>query len=285
MTPTRLGSWARALRPAHWTKNVPVAAGLAFGGRLSDPHAVRSTFFLFASFCLVASAGYLANDVVDRREDRLHPARRARPVAAGEISPRAALGGAAVLGAAGLAGGAALLPFPAALCLAAYAATTLVYTLLARRVFALATALVVLGFLLRVQGGASAAGVVPSPWLLALTAILSLAMAVAKRASEEREAKGSVSRGLRAATDALLLLAAGGYVAWTLSPATVSLHGTRWLVATALPVVLALARFRFRLRAEREGRGPADLFARDPVLLALAALWVGSSIVVLRVAG
>ena len=68
--------------------------------------------------------------------------------------------------------------------------------------------------------------------------------------------------------------AAAGYLAWTQAPDTVALHGTRALAWTAVPVVLALARFRSRLRRDTTGQGPAELVARDPVVLGLGALWV-----------
>lgn len=278
-------AWAGALRPWHWTKNVPVAAGLVFGQRLHDPEAVAATLVCFAAFCLVSSAGYLVNDVVDREEDRRHPARNSRPIASGAIRPGEALLAAAVLGGGGLAAGFALLPVAASLFLAGYAATTTSYTLVARRVLGLAPVLVAGGFVLRVWGGAAAARVVPSPWLLVLTALLALTLSVAKRESEEREAKGEANRRLRLATDSMLLASAAGYGAWTVWPTTVALHRTGWLDVTALPVVLALLRFRTLLRRETSGRGPADLLARDPLLLSFAGLWVASVLVVLALAG
>ena len=51
----------------------------------------------FIYFCLVSSAGYLVNDVLDRKKDALHLLKKFRPIAAGEISTPAALAGAAVL--------------------------------------------------------------------------------------------------------------------------------------------------------------------------------------------
>jgi decaprenyl-phosphate phosphoribosyltransferase len=148
-------------------------------------------------------------------------------------------------------------------------------------VVALAVAAVVAGFVLRVVAGAAAAGVAPSPWLLGLTAVLASALATAKRESEERRARGEARPGLRRATDAMLVAAALGYLAWTLAPDTRSIHAGRALWPTTVPVVLALARFRARLRAERAGAGTAEIAARDPVLLALAAAWVAACAVAL----
>src|SRR5918993_1705524 len=86
---------ARAMRPAQWLKNGIVFAGLVFGGKLLEPTAVASATLAALAFCLLSSGFYLVNDVRDLDADRLHPVKRLRPVAAGELAPRTA----AVLGA------------------------------------------------------------------------------------------------------------------------------------------------------------------------------------------
>jgi 4-hydroxybenzoate polyprenyltransferase len=270
---SRLAALFRAVRPAHAWKNVPVLAPLLFGGRAGDPSARVAAAVAFASFCAVASAGYLANDVHDAPEDRRHPRKRERPVASGALSPAAALAAAVALLVAGLGAAALVLPPSAAAAIAVYGALSATYTLLLSRTPWLGVAAVVLGFVLRVVSGALAVEVAPSPWLVGLTALLAAALAVAKRESEARRVHGDAGRAARGPTDALLLATAAGYLLYTQAPATVALHGTRALGVSAVPVALALARFRARLRREREGRGPAEIVATDPVVLGLGALW------------
>src|SRR3954469_4947639 len=89
-----------ALRPRQWLKNLLVFAGLVFAAQLGDAGRWLGALAVLAAYCAISSAAYLVNDVRDREDDRLHPIKRARPIARGELSPRAAL----VL-AAGLAGG------------------------------------------------------------------------------------------------------------------------------------------------------------------------------------
>jgi decaprenyl-phosphate phosphoribosyltransferase len=280
---SKIAALVRAARPAHAVKNVPVLAPALFGRRLSDPDGRAAAAVAFGCFCLAAAAGYLWNDARDVAADRAHPRRRTRPIAAGTLSPRSATVAAAVLAATALSAAFALLPGAAAAVLAAYLATTATYTLAGRRVVALATAFVAAGFVLRVLGGALAVSVAPSPWLLILTAVLAVSLALAKREAEARRSAGESPAALRLAVDAGLAAAAVGYLAWTLWPSTVALHGTRALWVTALPVVAALLRFRARLRADRDGRSPADLVARDPLLLALGAAWAVSCALVLAV--
>jgi len=253
---------------------VVVGAALLFGHRAADLHAWANVLGTFLAFCAVSSAGYLVNDVVDRAADRARPTRAARPVATGEVSVRSALFGAAAIYAASFLAAAQWLPSGVLFALAAYVTLTLLYTFVLRRVPGLAPVAVAAGFVLRAWGGAPAAGVAASPWLLALTGVLSLALAVAKREADDRSGPAAAPSRLSRATDALLVLAAAGYLAWTQAPDTVALHGTRALAWTAVPVVLALARFRSRLRRDTTGQGPAELVARDPVVLGLGALWV-----------
>ncbi len=269
-----------ALRPTHWLKNAPVLAGIVFGRRIGDGTAVRSVALAFAAFCLVASAGYLVNDLVDRDVDRAHPRKCRRPIASGALAPRAA-----VALAVGLALAAAMLaravPASARLCLAAYAVVSLAYTLGLRRVPTMGALAVAAGFVLRAAAGAYAAVVSPSPWLLSLTGVLALALVVSKREAEERRRRTEAPSALRRTTDALLLASALGYVAYGFAPDTVSLHGTRWLPLTALPVVAAILRYRRRLRTSSDGQGPAELVAADPLLVVLGAAWAATSVAVL----
>src|SRR5690348_7066523 len=74
-----------SLRPSQWTKNLFVFLGLIFGQRLLDPHAVSLASAAFAIFCVLSGVVYLINDVADREADRLHPIKRRRPIASGEV--------------------------------------------------------------------------------------------------------------------------------------------------------------------------------------------------------
>src|SRR5712675_1605348 len=92
-----------SLRPAQWTKNLLVFAGLLFGRRLFDPASVVDAVSAFVVFCALSGVVYLVNDVADRDSDRLHPLKAQRPIASGALPVPAAVGVALALGAAGLA--------------------------------------------------------------------------------------------------------------------------------------------------------------------------------------
>src|SRR3984885_9559539 len=73
-------------RPKERIKNVFVFAGLLFSGKFNHPHDVFMAFVTFVAFCLISSAGYFVNDLIDVELDRKHPKKRFRPLAAGELS-------------------------------------------------------------------------------------------------------------------------------------------------------------------------------------------------------
>src|ERR687890_2219482 len=84
-------SYLRLVRPRQWTKNGFVLAGVVFAHKALSMTAVGYALPAFVVFCALSGAVYAANDVLDVEEDRKHPLKRFRPVASGEVSPRAAL--------------------------------------------------------------------------------------------------------------------------------------------------------------------------------------------------
>src|SRR5918997_6552434 len=98
----RLPATVRAMRPKQWVKNVLVAAAPLAAGRLFEAAVITNVGLAFICFCLVSAAVYLVNDVRDIAEDRLHPRKRFRPIAAGDLKPAVALLLAGVTGLAGL---------------------------------------------------------------------------------------------------------------------------------------------------------------------------------------
>src|SRR3954454_13731535 len=92
-----------SLRPAQWTKNLLVFAALIFAVKLFDPAAVARSIEAFAIFCVLSGVVYLINDVADRENDRRHPIKSRRPIAAGDLPVSVAIAAGAVLGAGALA--------------------------------------------------------------------------------------------------------------------------------------------------------------------------------------
>ena len=183
----------RAARPKQWVKNGFVAAPLLFSGRFTDGADVLMVVAAIACFCALSSAVYLVNDVLDAREDQFHPEKRHRPIAAGLLSPRVAVGTAVVLGVAALAAALMMEPWFAA-GLGAYCANAILYTTAIKHEPILDVFSIALGFVIRVVAGALVIMVRPSAWILICSGLLALMMALGKRRAEILELDEDATR-------------------------------------------------------------------------------------------
>src|SRR5262245_8412683 len=178
-----------ALRPRQWAKNVFVFAALVFAGRLTDTESLARVGLAFVIFCLLSSAVYLINDVRDREADRLHPTKRHRPIAAGEISPQLAVAVAVVL-AIGSLSAAFTLERGFGQVAAGYFVLNLAYSFGLKRVVILDVMIVATGFLLRALAGALVIDVAISRWLVMCTGLLALFLGFVKRRQEVAALEG-----------------------------------------------------------------------------------------------
>jgi len=173
----------RLLRPRQWIKNGVVAAALLFADRLSHPASVIATAWAVLVFCAVSSGGYILNDLVDAPNDRMHPLKKYRPIAAGQIRPGVALGLAISL--LGLAIGASFAVRPAFMVVTAtYVLLTVAYSVALKRVPVFDVVAVTGGFVIRAIAGAIAINVPVSIWLLLLTSLIAMFVILAKRLTD-----------------------------------------------------------------------------------------------------
>ena len=180
---SRLPAPVRGLRPRQWVKNLLVVLAPLAAGQLFQPAVLRGVALAFVTFCLVSSAVYLLNDIRDVEEDRLHPRKRFRPIAAGELSVPVAAVMAIVLGVGGLALGFWVDP-ALGITLAVYVAIQILYSTVLKHLPVIDLAVVSSGFLLRAIAGGVAVGVALSQWFLLVASFGSLFMVAGKRYSE-----------------------------------------------------------------------------------------------------
>ncbi|MGB2940639.1 MAG: UbiA family prenyltransferase, partial [Candidatus Dormiibacterota bacterium] len=179
---TAVALWT-LLRPRQWTKNLLVLAAPLFAAELTRPDVLGHTLLAVAAFCLVSSAGYVYNDLLDAEVDRAHPLKRSRPIAAGEVGGRTAVVIALILALAAVAVGYLAAPAVAALILI-YVALMIVYSHWGRSQAPLDVFIIAVGFVLRAIAGAAASHVPMSPWFLALTLLLAVMLGFGKRRAE-----------------------------------------------------------------------------------------------------
>ena len=268
-------------RPRQWSKNLLLFAGLLFAAKLGDAVRWLEAATAFAAYCAASSAAYLVNDVRDAAHDRTHPLKRLRPVARRELSPGAALwlaGGLVVL--AGLLViplGAVSLAF-----LAGFLALQVVYSLGLKHLVLLDVFAIAALFVLRSAAGAAAVDVRISPWLLLVTALLALFLALAKRRSElvlpgsSRPVLDGYSLPLIdqliAVTVACTIAAYAIYTFTAHSPA---------LMATIPFVVFGLFRYLLLVHRDDLGEEPENVLLTDRPLVIAVALWAATAAVIL----
>ena len=272
-----------ALRPRQWTKNLLLFAGIVFAAQLGDPSRWVAAVTAFVAYCAASSAAYLVNDVRDVASDRLHPVKRGRPIARGELVPRTALALAAALGALALALGAALGPASLA-CVIAFAVLQAAYSL-GLKALELVDVITIAGlFVLRAAAGAIAVDVRISQWLLLCTFLLALFIALGKRRAELGlegvQARAALSGYTPALVDQLLAIVAAATIA-AYAGYTLTAHDSRWLVATLPLVVYGLFRYLLLLHRRGLGEEPEALLVEDLPLLATVAAWAAACAVIL----
>ncbi len=173
------------MRPQEWVKNLLVYAGLLFSGKVDEAAQVGEATVAFIAFCAISSAGYLFNDLHDAEHDRLHPEKRDRPIASGNLAEQTAQ-----VAAVGLAIFAVVLPLvlidPAEVAglVALYGIVTVAYSLELKRLVIIDVMTIGFLFILRVVAGAVAVEAQASEYLLVCTAMLALFLGFTKRRQE-----------------------------------------------------------------------------------------------------
>jgi 4-hydroxybenzoate polyprenyltransferase len=271
------------IRPKHWLKTVFVLAPVIFSRPGNPLEAGSRVAAAFAVFCLLSSAVYCVNDVLDRHADRKHPRKRDRPVAAGHISAPAAFMLAAALAVAAMSLAALTLPSGVAVVAALYLANNAAYTTVLKHHAIVDVLSIAVGFVLRLMAGALAIPAAPSKWLLVCGFALSLLLALGKRRAELGSvgADSSVRNSLQVYTeqklDVLLSTTASltllSYMLYTVAAETEALHATSSLVYTTPVVAYGVFRFIFKAH-EARGDGPVEILSADPVFAGTGLVWM-----------
>lgn len=272
-----------SLRPRQWVKNLFVLAGVIFSQNLFTP-LLLPALAAFALFCALSGGVYLINDVADYDKDRLHPAKRHRPVASGTLPRMAALwtGAGIILGSLALA---FLLSGAFGWVAAGYVVLLVAYSAGLKRVVIVDALTVAVGFVLRAIAGAVVIDVEISGWLLICTILLALFLALGKRRHEllTLEEEAAAHRPILADYNAGLLdqmiavvtaSTVTAYALYTMSAETVAKFHTRLLPLTLPFVLYGIFRYLYLLHRRRLGGNPSELFLSDRALLGNTLLWM-----------
>jgi len=280
----------KASRPHQWIKNLFVAAPLVFAGRIEDFPATVRSLIAVGCFCLLSSAVYLLNDIVDIERDQAHPLKRLRPIASGQL-PIGSARIAAFLYALTAIATATVLSRALAAVATAYVMLNVAYSFWLKRVPFVDVGCIALGFLLRVLGGSFAIPVPPSRWLLLCTGLLACLLGFGKRAHELRTSgdKRATQRLvldryppglLRRLIVVLSLLTTAVYAAYTQSA-----HARGFLgrgVAYTIPfVAFGIYRFVRLTHARADAESPTESMLKDKLFLLNLVAYAGAIMVII----
>lgn len=282
-------AFVQAMRPQQWTKNLFVFAGLVFAAELGNIGKVLTTFQAFFCFCVLSSAVYFVNDIVDRHRDQLHPRKKNRPIASGRLPLPVARAGFVALSVAGLAWAALLGPEFGGIC-AGYLVLMLAYTFGLKHQVILDVFVIAAGFVLRALGGALVIDVPISQWLIVCTILVSLFLALGKRRAELVTVANGVGHreALRDYTVAFIdqmisVVTAATIVSYTFyafqSGTAESRHGG--LMLTVPLVLYGLFRYLYLLYCKEQGGSPEQMVIEDRPLLVSLILWGALSAVIM----
>jgi 4-hydroxybenzoate polyprenyltransferase len=280
----------RLARPRQWVKNVFVVAPLFFTPSAANAHNLGVTAAAFLVFCLLASAIYVFNDWCDCEADRAHPSKCTRPLASGEVSRGIGLLWAAILAAGGAALALGVLP-PSAMALAGvYALMSAAYSIWLKHVAVLDVLIVAAGFVLRVDAGAAAIAIVPTPWIVICTFLLALFLALAKRRDDlVKDMSGAHRPALAGYNQQFVDTALGvvlaallvSYLIYTTDAAVMHKFGTDRLYLTAPFVAAGVLRYLQIALVEQRSGSPTDLAITDRFLILAVLGWIATFAVLL----
>jgi len=288
-------SYIQLLRPLQWLKNIFVFAPVFFSSNLLKGEYFWPTVVVFASFCLISSSIYCFNDLQDVDADRQHPKKRNRPIASGAVSVKA--GYTLMLFCAIV----ALLLLPLAhsnntpylyMIIVAYWLMNIAYCIKLKQYAILDVSIIAIGFVMRVLIGGMATDIWISHWLVMMTFLVTLFLALTKRNDDYRlyEQTGQKPRisitgynktFINEATAIVASVTLVCYIMYTMSPEVIDRLGTRYVYLTSGWVLAGLLRYLQNMIVFGLSGSPTKSLVKDHFIQLCVLGWVASFFVII----
>ncbi|MCE5299415.1 MAG: decaprenyl-phosphate phosphoribosyltransferase [Spirochaetia bacterium] len=274
------------LRVRQWPKNILVYAALIFTSNLFNTAYLLKVTIGFFLFSFAASSLYILNDILDYKQDRIHPEKKNRPIASGEINRDFALVLSAILMTVSLTGS-YFLNFEFFITVASYIIITTLYSLRLKHVVILDIFAVSSGFVLRAISGAFIISVSISPWLIICVSLGALFMSLGKRryelslpdAAKHRRILDEYSIPL---VDEMISMVTAStvisYSLYTFLSETASKHN--YMMLTIPFVLYGIFRYLYLMHKKNLGGSPEMILLKDVPMIICVTLYLLTTIAI-----
>lgn len=280
------------LRPHQYIKNLFIFAPLFFSFSFSSNIYIYNTLLTFILFSLLASSIYVLNDLMDIKEDRNHPTKKNRPLASGAVGKNTAIGLILLLSGVSLIGG-YLLNHNLFVVLLCYFILNIAYSLKLKHITIVDIFIIAIGFVLRLFAGASVIDSPLSMWIIIMTFLLALFLAIAKRrddvllAFNGKETRKNIDGYNLEFVNAAMVFMSGvivvAYILYTVSDSVIARLHTQYLYLTAFFVILGIMRYMQITFVEANSGNPTKIVLKDKFLQVTILLWIVSFFVIANI--
>lgn len=281
----------KLIRVHQYIKNLFIFMPLFFSLRFSDTTALTNSIVAFVLFSLMASSIYVFNDLLDVEEDKKHPTKRFRPLASGSVSSTNAKIIIAILASISLVAS-YIFNINLFLVLLVYFILNIFYSIKLKHIAIVDIFIIATGFVLRLFAGSSVSGISLSMWIILLTFLLAIFLALAKRrddvllSQEGKETRKNIDGYNLEFVNASMVLMAGvvivSYIQYTISEDVIERLGTSNLYLSAFFVILGILRYMQITFVEEDSGSPTKIVLRDRFLKLTILFWLLSFVIIVQ---
>lgn len=281
----------KLLRVHQYIKNLFIFLPLLFSLSFADVHGIRDTFEVFVLFSLLASSVYIFNDFLDINEDRAHPTKKNRPLASGSVSKKNAILLIVALSLTSLTLS-FLLNTTLFSVLLLYFILNIFYSIKLKHIAILDIFIIASGFVLRLFAGSSVADIHLSMWIISMTFLLALFLALAKRRDDVllsldgQQTRKNIDGYNLEFVNASMVLMAGvvivSYIMYTISPEVTARLDTKYLYLTSFFVILGVLRYMQITFVEEDSASPTKVVIKDTFLKLTIFFWLLSFVGIVK---
>ena len=286
MASASFSEYFKLLRVHQYPKNLFIFLPLFFALKITRVELAFSALLSFIAFCMAASSVYILNDIRDVEDDRQHPTKCKRPLASGAISMKVAYiyFSCLILASALLMG---TLSFTGLAIIAFYLILNVAYSIKLKHIAIFDVIIIAIGFVLRLFVGSVVTAIPLSMWIVIMTFLLALFLALAKRRDDVIifETTGKKMRKVidgynRTFLDNSMILMAGivivAYIQYTVTDEIVERIGSRYLYFTAIFVLMGILRYLQIAFVDENSGSPSKVLLKDRFIQLTIVGWIAT---------